>query len=64
MIMKTTIDAIKEAGLADSVKVIINCAAITEAYAREIGANGYAADAGGAASLALQLMRKASRHGG
>jgi 5-methyltetrahydrofolate--homocysteine methyltransferase len=57
--MKTTIDAIKEAGLADSVKVIIGGAPITETYAREIGANGYAADAGRAASLALELMGKA-----
>jgi 5-methyltetrahydrofolate--homocysteine methyltransferase len=57
--MKATIDAIKEAGLADSVKVIIGGAPITEAYADEIGANGYAADAGRAARLALQLMGKA-----
>jgi len=41
------------------VKVIIGGAPITEAYAHEIGANGYAADAGRAASLALQLMGKA-----
>jgi 5-methyltetrahydrofolate--homocysteine methyltransferase len=56
--MKATIDAIKDAGLADSVKVIIGGAPVTEAYANEIGANGYAADAGRAASLALQLMGK------
>ncbi len=57
--MKTTIDAIKESGLADSVKVIIGGAPITGAYANEIGANGYAADAGRAATLALKLMGKA-----
>jgi len=54
--MKVTIDGIKAAGLAGSVKVIIGGAPITEAYAQEIGADGYAPDAGRAAKMAEQLM--------
>jgi 5-methyltetrahydrofolate--homocysteine methyltransferase len=38
--------------------VIIGGAPITQSYADEIGANGYAADAGRAARLALKLMGK------
>ena len=56
--MKITLNAIKEAGLGHSVKVMIGGAPVTEAYALEIGANGYAADAGQAARLALQLIGK------
>jgi 5-methyltetrahydrofolate--homocysteine methyltransferase len=56
--MKSTIESIMEAGLSDSVKVIIGGAPITQSYADEIGANGYAADAGRAARLALKLMGK------
>ena len=49
--MKKTIDALKEAGVRDSVKVIIGGAPITRQYADEIGADGYsdnASVAGGA----------------
>lgn len=54
--MKTTIDAIKEAGLGENVKVIIGGAPVTEAFSKEIGADGYAADASQAASLAVKLI--------
>jgi len=50
--MKTTIDALKEAGLRDKIKIIIGGAPITDAYASEIGADGYAADASKAVKLA------------
>jgi len=45
MQMKVTIEAIKAAGLKD-VKVIVGGAPVTADFARTIGADGYAADAG------------------
>ncbi|OGS24562.1 MAG: methyltransferase [Elusimicrobia bacterium RIFOXYB2_FULL_48_7] len=56
--MKSTIDAIKAAGLKDSVKVIIGGAPITQSYADEIGADGYAADAASAVDIAKKLIGK------
>jgi 5-methyltetrahydrofolate--homocysteine methyltransferase len=53
---KTVIDRLNETGLRDQVKVIVGGAPVTEAYAQEIGANGYAPDAGSAASLATRLV--------
>ena len=50
--MRATIDALNEAGLRDKVRVMIGGAPITEAYAKEIGADGTAPDAGQAAKLA------------
>lgn len=54
--MKTTIEAIKQAGLRDQVKVMIGGAPVTEAYAKEIGADGYAPDASAAVRKAKQLL--------
>lgn len=54
--MKNTIDAIQEAGLRDGVKVIIGGAPVTQEYADEIGADGYAPDAGSASRLAKALV--------
>ncbi len=54
--MQQTVDAIKEAGLRDSVKVIIGGAPVTQEFADQIGADGYAADAGSASRLAKVLM--------
>jgi corrinoid protein of di/trimethylamine methyltransferase len=45
--MKTTIDAMKEAGVRDQVKVIVGGAPITEKYAMEIGADGFSESAAG-----------------
>ena len=39
--MKTTIDAMQEAGVREQVKVIVGGAPITERFAEEIGADGY-----------------------
>jgi len=50
--MKKTIDALRESGLRDNVKIMIGGAPVTQAFADEIGADGYAADAGSAAKLA------------
>jgi 5-methyltetrahydrofolate--homocysteine methyltransferase len=50
--MKTTIEALKTAGVRSQVKVLIGGAPVTEAYARDIGADGYAPDASRAVALA------------
>lgn len=56
--MKTTIQALEEAGVRKSVKVMVGGAPLTQRYADEIGADGYAADAASAAELATALMKK------
>jgi len=53
--MPDVIDALKQAGLRDQVKVIIGGAPVTQAYADKIGADGYAADAASATKLAKSL---------
>jgi 5-methyltetrahydrofolate--homocysteine methyltransferase len=53
--MKTTIEALKKAGL-NTVKVIIGGAPITQEFANEIGADGYAPDAASAVDVAKQLV--------
>jgi corrinoid protein of di/trimethylamine methyltransferase len=50
--MRTTIDAIEEAGLRQSVKVLVGGAPLSERYAAEIGADGYGATASDAVALA------------
>ena len=54
--MKDTIEALKEAGVRDQVKIIIGGAPVTQSYANEIGADGYADDAGGAVKVAKALL--------
>jgi 5-methyltetrahydrofolate--homocysteine methyltransferase len=54
--MQSTIAAITEAGLRDKVKIIIGGAPVTQAFADEIGADGYAPDAGMAVDLMRSLM--------
>ncbi len=53
--MKQTVDAIVESGLRDQVKILIGGAPVTQAFADEIGADGFAADAGSASKLAKLL---------
>ncbi len=43
--MSVVIQALEEAGLRSQVKVIVGGAPVTEAFAKKIGADGYAADA-------------------
>ncbi len=50
--MRTTIEALKQAGVRDRVKVLIGGAPITQQYADEIGADGYSESAVGAVALA------------
>ena len=53
--MKTTIEALEEAGLRDSVKIMIGGAPVTAAFADQIGADAYAADAASAVDVAREL---------
>lgn len=54
--MKKVIDALSAHGLRDRVKVMVGGAPVNEKFARDIGADGYAADAGQAVDLAKRLM--------
>ncbi|MFO8191470.1 MAG: corrinoid protein [Bacillota bacterium] len=54
--MKDTIEVLKEEGLRDSVKVLIGGAPVTQDFADEIGADGWAPDAASAKDLALKLV--------
>jgi 5-methyltetrahydrofolate--homocysteine methyltransferase len=53
--MKATIDALEEAGLRDSVKIMIGGAPVTASFAEQIGADAYAPDAATAVELAREL---------
>jgi 5-methyltetrahydrofolate--homocysteine methyltransferase len=53
--MKQTVDAIVEAGLRDQVKIMVGGAPVNQAFADEIGADGFAADSGSASKLAKAL---------
>jgi 5-methyltetrahydrofolate--homocysteine methyltransferase len=54
--MEDVILALKEAKLRDLVKVMIGGAPVTDKYATEIGADGYAPDAASAATRAKELI--------
>ena len=57
--MKDTVRIIKAAGLTGT-KIMIGGAPITQAFADEIGADGYAADAGTAVDIAKKLVEQAA----
>ena len=54
--MQVTIQALKDAGLRDQVKVLVGGAPITQEFADQIGADGYSTDAASAAELAKKLI--------
>ncbi len=54
--MKQTVDAIIESGLRDKVKIMVGGAPVTQAFADEIGADGFATDAGSASKMAKSLI--------
>ena len=54
--MGETIAALKEEGLREQVKVMVGGAPVTAAYAEEIGADGYGANAGMAVERAKELV--------
>jgi 5-methyltetrahydrofolate--homocysteine methyltransferase len=54
--MGETINAIKEAGIRDQVKILVGGAPITAAFAEEIGADGYASNAASAVDKGKELV--------
>jgi len=54
--MSETLAALKAAGLRDSVKVMVGGAPVTQAWADEVGADGYGANAGMAVERAKALV--------
>ena len=54
--LRKTIEGLEEKGLRDKVKVIVGGAPVTEAYAMEIGADGYAPDAAYAVDKVKDLL--------
>jgi corrinoid protein of di/trimethylamine methyltransferase len=54
--MKNTVAALEEAGLRKSVKIVVGGAPVTQDFADQIGADGYAYDAPGAAQLCKEMM--------
>jgi 5-methyltetrahydrofolate--homocysteine methyltransferase len=54
--MKTTLEAIRQAGMRERVKVMIGGAPVNQAYADEIGADGYAKDSTLAVARAKELL--------
>ncbi|HSG17718.1 MAG TPA: corrinoid protein [Anaerolineae bacterium] len=54
--MQATISAIEAAGLRDNVKIIVGGAPVTEEYAKQIGADGFASDASGAVATTEALL--------
>ena len=58
--MKNTLEALHAAGKRPKIKVIVGGAPVTEDFARQIGADGYAADANRAVALAKSLIFQSS----
>jgi 5-methyltetrahydrofolate--homocysteine methyltransferase len=54
--MRATVEALEEAGLRGSVKIMIGGAPVTEAFATQIGADAYAPDAASAVDKARELV--------
>ena len=54
--MRSTIEALEDLGVRSQVKVLVGGAPVTEAFAKEIGADGYAPDASRAVALAKALL--------
>jgi 5-methyltetrahydrofolate--homocysteine methyltransferase len=54
--MESTIKVLEEAGLRDKIKIMIGGAPVTQAFADQIGADGYASNAASAAELAQKFV--------
>ena len=54
--MKDVMDALRDAGLGDEVKVMVGGAPVTQAFADDIGAHGYAPDAASAVDVVKRLL--------
>jgi len=56
MQMKATVEALQAAGLKGKVKTVIGGAPVTEEFARQIGADGYAPDAASAVNTVKKIL--------
>jgi len=54
--MRSIIEALEQAGLRDSLKIMVGGAPLTNSYAKEIGADAYAPDAASAVETARNLV--------
>ena len=54
--MPLVIQALEAAGVRNKIKVMVGGAPVTDAYAKKIGADGFASDASAAARVALGLV--------
>jgi len=54
--MSSTIEALEDLGIRENVKVILGGAPVTDSYAKDIGADGYAPDASRAVRLVEELL--------
>ncbi|MCU0846054.1 MAG: corrinoid protein, partial [Spirochaetes bacterium] len=54
--MKDVVEALRASGLGDRVKVMVGGAPVTQAFADEIGAHGYASDAASAVDVVKRLL--------
>jgi 5-methyltetrahydrofolate--homocysteine methyltransferase len=57
--MKKVVDAVKENGLRDRVKILVGGAPLNQNYAEQIGADGYGPDAASAVRLVRSFFQKA-----
>lgn len=58
--MRNVINALREAGIRDDVKVVVGGAPVSKKYASEIGADAYAEDAGDAVNVVKDLINTGS----
>ena len=54
--MKATVEALSAAGLKNKIKILVGGAPVSQNFADQIGADGYAPDAGSAAKMAKALL--------
>ena len=56
--MKVNIDAFRQSGLLERMRVMVGGAPVSEDYARSVGAHGYGKDASAAVAQALELLQE------
>ncbi|MCP4303206.1 MAG: cobalamin-binding protein, partial [Gammaproteobacteria bacterium] len=54
--IRSTIAALQQAGLRDSVRIMVGGAAVTEDFSRSVGADGFAPDASAAVRITKQVL--------
>ena len=57
MQMKSTVEALQAAGLKGKVKIMVGGAPVTDEFAKQIGADGYAADAASAVNKVKEVLK-------